>query len=365
MRVVLIPTLGVFIGLSAGVSVAAQERVALEGLAPRVRASAASAVSPPMQSAVLGYVANAPTLLRPGHRPMGPTYSSSSAQVRAIVGIPGAAALSGPLVLPRGIERVYLAPGQNYALVEQMPGTLAFLQFTGTRVGLPVAIAGAIEKPDIVTFSPGAASAAIFSADEGHLQVVTGLPASPQLSRDLSGADLPTGIAMLALADDGTLLAGASDGRVLVVRPGGAYQVVYSATELGGIAFAPASDNALVFDRDGAKALLLQNAASAPSVRMLAEGLPGLSGAAILHFDGGTAVVGTMNGKQLSRIDIQTLHVDNLTLNAGLTMLQPLLVSHRFLLSAQPGEPAWLLDTSRETSAVYFVPPQHIAMAVR
>jgi hypothetical protein len=37
-------------------------------------------------------------------------------------------------------------------------------------------------------------------------------------------------------------------------------------------------------------------------------------------------------------------------------MLQPLRVSGHYLLSWQSGRPAWILDTSQEKGAVYFVP---------
>jgi len=369
MRTALIPALGVFIWLGAGLSSVAQERAALERPAVRVSSAAVAPASEPMQSAVLGYVANAPSVgaARQGRRPMaGESYSRSAVQLRAILGIPGASMLTGQLALSRDVQAAYIAPGQNYALVEQYAGPVALLQFNGTQVSSPLVMPGALRKSDIVTFSPNALSAAIFSAEEGRLLVLNGLPSSPQLSRDLSAADLPSGIRMLALADDGaTLLAGTNDGRVLILRAGGAPQLLYRATDPGGIAFAPASTDALVFDRDGAKALLLQNVASAPSIRTLAEGLPGLSGVIALQFDRGFAMVGAVKAKSLSRIDLQTLRVESLTLTAGLTMLQPLHMSGRFLLSAEPGQPAWILDTSSEASTVYFVPPQRVAMMAR
>jgi len=366
MRAALVPILGVFVSLGMGLNGAAQERLAFERSAVRVSSQAVSSTSQPIQSSVLGFVVNAPTVVREGRRPSGNTYSIARAQVRAILGIPGAAMLSTPLALPAGIENVYFAPRQNYALAEQSTGTVALLQFSGTQSGSIIAVPGTLHKPDLVTFSPNGLSAAIFSAEEGHLLVFTGLPNSPQLSRDLSGGDLPAGIKTLALADDGaTLLAGTSDSRVLVLRSGSAAQLAYSATDLAGIAFAPASTDALLFDHEGAKALLLQNVATAPSPRMLAEGLAGLSGAIVLEVDNGSALVGAVNAKSLSRIDLQTLRVDSITLAAGLTTLRPLGISHRFLLSAQPGQAAWILDTSSDASAVYFVPPQRIAMATR
>lgn len=366
MRASLVSTLSVFIWLAAGLPGTAQERAALENPAVRVAPLNTASTAQPMGSPVLGFVESASNTVSRGRRSPAEGLSTTAAQVRAILGVPGAAIVSSPLALPRGIQNVYFAPGENYALAEQLEGTLALISFTGTQAGPLQAIPGTLSRPDIVSFSPSGSAAAVFSIEEGHLAIITGLPNSPQLAHDLSAADLPAGIQMLALADDGaTLLAGASDGRVLMLRPGSAPAPVYSAGQLGGIVFAPASSDALVFDGAGAKVVLLQNVATAPATRMLAEGLTGFSGAALLQVDSGAAVVGAMNGKQISRIDLQTLHVDNLTLPAPLTMLQPLRASHRFLLSALQGQPAWILDMSGEIGAVYFVPRQSVAVMAR
>ncbi len=354
--------------LSASLLGAPQEQ---PDIAQPVALASASPATQPMQSPVLGFVTTSRTALVRGQGRGGEGYSNPSVTVRAILGVPGAAMLSGALTMPRGVAGAYFAPGQSFALVEQSAGSLAVLQFNGTVAGALQAIPGSISRPDIVSFSPNGSAAAVYST-EGRLAIITGLPGSPQLSRDVS-ANLPAGIQALALADDGaTLLAVTSDGRVLLLPAGGGTETIYSGGQLSGLVFAPASTDALVFDSDGNKVLLVQNVSTAPATRLLAQGLSGIPGSALLQFDANTAWIGAVNGKQLSRIDLQTLHADTMTLSAGLAALQPLLVPHRFLLSAQPGQEAWVLDTSNATSAntgtvagnVYFVPPQ-LAMRVR
>jgi len=365
VRAIFVVTSICSICLSASLLGAPQEQ---PGIAQPVPLANASPATQPMQSPVLGFVTTSRTALVRGQGRGGESYSNPSVTVRAILGVPGAAMLSGALTLPRGIAGAYFAPGQNFALVEQRVGSLALLQFNGTLAGPLQAIPGSISRPDIVSFSPNASAAAVFSAEEGRLILITGLPASPQLSRDVS-ANLPAGIQGLAFADDGvTLLAATSDGRVLLLPSGGGTETIYSGGKLSGLVFASASTDALVFDGDGSKVLLLQNVSTAPATRLLAEGLSGIPGAALLQFDANTAWIGAVNGKQLSRIDLETLHADTVTLSAGVAMLQPLLAPHRFLLSAPPGQAVWVLDTSNSTSSaagnVYFVPPQ-LAMRVR
>ena len=365
MRAIFVFTLICSICLIASLMGAPQEQPDLTRAAAL---GASAAASQPMQSPVLGFVASSRTALVRGHGRSGEGYSNPPVTVRAILGVPGAAMLSGALAMPRGVAGAYFAPGQNFALVEQSAGNLALLQFNGTQAGPLQAISGSISRPDIVSFSPSGSAAAIFSAEEGRLTILTGLPGSPQLSRDMS-ANLPAGIQALALADDGaTVLAATGDGRVLLLPSGGGTETIYSGGKLSGLVFAPASTDALVFDGDGSKVTLLQNVSTAPATSLLAQGLSGISGTALLQFDANTAWVGAANGKQLSRIDLQTLHVDTVTLSSGLAMLQPLSVPHRFLLSAQPGQAAWILDTSNATTTaagnVYFVPPQ-LAMRTR
>jgi len=364
VRAIFVTTLSCSVWLSASLMGAPQEQPAIA----QPVTLAGSSASQPMQSPVLGFVASSRNALVRGQGRAGAGYSNPSVTVRAILGVPGAAMSSGALTLPRGVAGAYFAPGQNFALVEQSTGSLALLRFNGTLAGPLQAIPGSISRPDIVSFSPNGSAAAVFSSEEGRLSILTGLPASPQVSRDIS-ANLPPGIQALALADDGaTLLASTSDGRVLLLPPGGGTETIYSGGQLSGLVFAPASNDALVFDGDGSKVLLLQNVSTAPATRLLAQGLSGISGAALLQFDANSAWAGAVNGKQLSHIDLQTLHADTVTLSVALAVLQPLLVPHRFLLSAQPGQAAWVLDTSNATSAaagnVYFVPPQ-LAMRVR
>jgi len=360
VRAIFVFILSCSVRLSASLMGAPPEQPDIE----RLLTLTGSAASQPMQSPVLGFVASSRTLVPRGHGRSGETDSNPSVTVRAILGVPGAATFSGALTLPRGVTGAYFAPGQSFALVEQATGGLAVLQFSGTLAGPLQPIPGSISRPDIVSFSPNASAAAVFSAEEGRLILITGLPVAPHVSRDVS-ANLPAGIQALAIADDGvTVLASTSDGRVCLLPVDGASETVYRGGQLSGLVFAPASTNALVFDSDRSKVLLLQNVSTTPATLLLSEGLPEVSGDALLQFDTSTAWVGAVGGKQLSRIDLQTLQVDTIALSAGLAMLQPLLLPHRFLLSAQPGQAAWVLDSGAAAYNVYFVPPQ-LAMGLR
>jgi len=336
------------------------------GVTPRMAAvsrNTEAVAAPPMQTPVFGFVSLAPVgpSGRRVHAGSESDFSRYRLQLSAIAGVPGSAVLSGPLAIPSNVTSIHFAPGQQYAIVEMEPGeSVALAQFTGTQMLPPAALPAGLSAPDLISFSPNASAAVLFSAAESRVAVLNGLPAAPQAARHIEGAALPADIRELAIADDGaTVIAGTSDGRVLVLAGDGSQRLLYSAGELGGVAFVPGSTDAVVFDRQGGRAMLIANAATAPAMRPLAEGLPApQTGALMLQVDTRAALVSAAGASDVWRIDLQTQQVQDIRLSSGLTMMQPLRAAGRYLLSAQPGQPAWVLDTSGETSAVFFVPRQ-------
>ena len=214
-----------------------------------------------MQSPMLGFV-----------------YATDGGEVRAILGIPGASVLSRPLALPAGVTNLNFAPGQKYAIVEGASGgSIGVMTFPTANPGPLIEISGAISRPDIVSFSPNGAAAVVYSASEGQLEVLEGLPASPRVAREISSADLPNAVRFLALADDGaTLLEGTENGSVYRLTEDGGAQLLDTVGDLEGMAFVPQSDNALIFDRNGSSLSLLQSVNTTPSNRSLVGGLTGL-----------------------------------------------------------------------------------------
>jgi hypothetical protein len=288
---------------------------------------------------------------------LGFVYAAGGSEVRVINGIPGASTLSSPLTLPEGVTGVDFAPSQKCALVEQTNGSsVGLITFSGANPGPLTQIAGGISKPDVVSFSPQGAAAALYSASEGRLQVLAGLPDRPQVARELTNGDLPEAVHLLAIADDGvTLLEGTVNNAVYLLAGSGA-QLLESVADLGGIAFTPQSNDALVFDRSSGTLSLMQGVSSTRSQRLLASGLTGLTGNIELEADGVRAIITSSATSQLWEIDLQSLAVQNLQLPATPAMLEPLRVSGHYLLSWQPGQPAWILNTNQEKGAVYFVP---------
>ncbi len=301
--------------------------------------AAGTHVSNQMQSPLLGFV-----------------YAASS-EVRAIDGIPDASTLSSPLTVPAVVARLVFAPSQKYALVERTDdASLGLMIFSGANPGPVAQIVGGISRPNIISFSPNGGAAVLYSDSEGRLQVFSGLPDNPKLTREIRSGDLPGAVRLLALADDGvTLLEGTINNAVFLLT-GTAPQVLATVTDLGGMAFTPQSNDALIFDRGEGALWLLQGVSGARSRRLLASGLTGLEGNIELESDGARAVITSTGARHLWEIDLHSQAVQDVQLPTTPAMLEPLRVSGHYLLAWQPGQPAWILNTNQERAMVYFVP---------
>jgi hypothetical protein len=294
-----------------------------------------------MQTPVLGFV-----------------YGADRGELRPILGLPGASVFGGPLPVPLGVTSVYFPPGQNYALIEQRSGEfIGLMTFQGANEGSVIAICGAISQPDIVSFSPSGNTGALYSKAEGRLQVITGLPGSPEVARIIPRDNLPDEVRFLALADDGvTLLEGTVHGAVYLLPEDGSPRFLHSAGDLEGLVFVPGKSDVVVYDREAGTAFLLQEVNTTSSYVVLAEGLTGLGGNAFLQVSPSSAVIAGTNSNSLWQIGLQSLGVQNISLPGMPLMLQPLRTSGKYLLYYRAGLPAWIFDTSEEEGVVSFVP---------
>jgi hypothetical protein len=295
---------------------------------------------------------------------LGFVYAAGGSEVRAINGVPGAATLSTPLPVPAGVTSLDFAPGQKYALVEQAEGaSLGLIAFSGAEPGALAPIPGGISKPDVISFSPKGGTAALYSASDGRLQVLGGLPDNPQLTREIASGELPGAVRLLAIADDGaTLLAGTANNTVYLLG-GSAPQMLESVADLGGMVFTPKSNDVLIFDRGAGTLVLIEGVSGVRSKRVLAEGLTGLGGSIALNTNGRRAVLSTSTANHLWEVDLQSLAVQEVQLPTTPAMLDPLRLSGQYLLAWQPGQRAWILNTNQEKGTVYFVPAATEAQA--
>jgi hypothetical protein len=176
--------------------------------------------------------------------------------LHAILGTTGAALFSDVLGMPP-VSRLYLPPGQRYALVERAgEAGLAVLMFRGPVPSSMQPVPGMMPSPAMVAFSPQGNSAAVYSREEDRVQVLTGLPDSPHIAQQIQPLNLPESLGLLAISDDAsTLLAGSREGSVYLVSTSNAPRLLESARDLAALTFFPGRNEAVICDR-GTRSLI-------------------------------------------------------------------------------------------------------------
>jgi hypothetical protein len=273
-------------------------------------------------------------------------------ELRAISGIPGAAIRGEPLPLPEGVTRLRLAPGHGFALAErgESDPPAVLLLDGGAAPATPVS--GALVRAGLVVFSPQGRAAALYSAGEARVQVLTGLPLQPRVSRDIAAS----GLVGLAVSDDGEMLLTADAQGVVYVSPvAGERQLVFRAEGLAGMTFLPRRREAVVVDGGRGEVFLLGGFDDAVYSRLIASGLEG-PGVVRAAADGRSVLVAGCEGNRAWIVDIDSATARALDLPASPAFLEPLRLLDAYLFASLPGEPAWLLVRSPEETRSYFIP---------
>jgi hypothetical protein len=306
-----------------------------------------------------------------GRPVLGYVVHSAPPDLRAILGVPGAAVFSDPLSLPRGVTRVLFSPGQRYALVERGYGLesvsrpprarsepvteLAVLSLTGARRGQIVAIAGGLPAADLVGFSPSGRSVVLYSRGAERLQLITGLPEEPRIVQDLEAATLSESPEAAAVSDEAGSLLLASSRAVYSFSPGGSTRLVLPVAGVPSLAFLPNSENGAIADRSAGTIYLFQSSTSTVTGRVLATGLDGL-GEMLSSADGQSLFVTNPNGNGVWQVMVLTGEVRAFDVGISPTRLDPLLNTDTFLISSEPGRPAWIFLGKRDAARAVFVP---------
>ncbi|MGI8959521.1 MAG: hypothetical protein ACR2IV_07150 [Bryobacteraceae bacterium] len=314
--------------------------VTLLAQAPNANSGSASGLSVP----TLGFVAGqAPARLQP------------------ILGIPGSARFGSPLLLPSTVTQIHIAPGHAYALAEQGPGNplgLILLQgiTTQTRSLALTPIIDAIGQVDLLAFSPMGNSAVIYSRQTNQLQVLTGLPNSPQLY--LNGLNLATPDApqKMAVSDDAqAVLVSDAAGSVYSVSRNAAPVAVHHSPDISALAFVPRSHDSVICDRSLNTMSSLRNSNVTPVILGPATNDRCQPEAAASTADGKTILLACPAQRAVLSIDLASgaTRVHNMANSPG--ALEPLGVRDVFLMSPPESGTYWLFAWQPDGPVTSFV----------
>ncbi len=138
---------------------------------------------------------------------LGYLFDSPSGRIRLISGVPGAALLDD--AVPGDVfDFAAVAPSGRFAIARSGAGIL-LVRWKPEVSGAPL-LDAAFAK---IVFSPTGDSAAL--AGDGHVQVWTGLPDAPALSREIE-----TAAEILAVSDDGGTVVAAAEDSLVIHRAG-------------------------------------------------------------------------------------------------------------------------------------------------
>ncbi len=274
--------------------------------------------------------------------------SQTPAQLRPILGIPGSARLGNPLLLPNTVTQIYVAPGQAFALAQQVPGIplgLILLEgLSSETLSLPVTpIAGAMSQADLLAFGPLGRSAVLYSRQTNHLQVLTGLPRAPQVYLDVPNVSVANTPQKLAISDDAQIvLITDGAGAVYSLSQGAAPTIVHHSPDISAVAFLAGSHDAVICDRSLNSAALLQSSSISPvaAVAPLSEGCQPEDAASTA--DGKTILVACAGQQALLAVDRVSGMTRTYSVPTTPGAFDRLSVRDTFLISPPQGSTYWL-----------------------
>ena len=279
----------------------------------------------------------------------------SPPELRAILGAPGAAVFSDPLSLPRRTRRLRLSPTQQYALIEREDEAPAVLGLSGATVGQAIAITGALPTADIAAFSPSGHSAVLFSAGSGRLQVIGGLPLTPQIVQDLDAGLLPDTPKAVAVSDDAGSVLLSSATMVYLLSPNGSTNTIMNVANVASLAFFPNSGDAAIGDRGTGSVYVLQNSAGILAARLIATALAGV-GEMRASGNGQTLYVTNPGGHCIWAVGVPGGEIQAFNLPVRSVKIDPLRNTDTFLISSEPGQPGWIFFRQGDDARTVFVP---------
>jgi len=145
---------------------------------------------------------------------MGLVFDSSQSALRPIRGIPGAATMGDPVNLGFRLASATVSPRQDAALAVKADDSSLVLVRAGRAEISFAAVPGAMPAPALVVFNSAGTAAALYNADSGRVQILTGLLDTATVRNEVDISALAGPVAALAVDDAGAsflLAAGAPE----------------------------------------------------------------------------------------------------------------------------------------------------------
>ncbi len=282
-----------------------------------------------------------------------------SAGVRPLRGLPGAATMGPSLLRAAGYTQVVFAQPRAYALaVTRMGGQVVLLrnlmqQSLASALGIPEGVAR-------IATSPSGDAAAFYYADSRRVQVVNGLPDSPNSVWNDEAPELPGGLTALAVSDNGAAVLAAGSGQVVLLTPDVGVRYLYTAAGSPSMAFLMNSQDAVIADGALNRVMLVRDPKGEVQIS--------LAGDAAQHVSRPIAVSVSTDNRRIFVANAEPAGVAVLSLagedavampcDCTPTGLERLADSSTFRLNNTGAGPIWLVDGASSPPRLVFVPYQ-------
>jgi hypothetical protein len=283
---------------------------------------------------------------------LGYVYDAGLHAVRPVRGIPGAALMGAPAARDLRLTMAAVSPRQNYALAISDEQRLMVIRWDGAS-SATAALPAALPGPDRIVFSPLGSVALIGDSRTAQLQVISGLPDSPEVRPvQLTWAADQA----LAVANDGLVAAASADG-IRLAGPGLDFLIPLPGLAAA-LAFESAGESLLAALQSG-EVYWIKNARTNPEVRRIYAGDDGTAEAAGVQFssDRSTAFIADRNGVVTS-IDLNTQAAAAVSCGCKPTGLNPIGNRDLYRLTEASSGPLVIFDATPSRYRFWFVPAE-------
>jgi len=134
---------------------------------------------------------------------IGYVFEPEAQALRPILGTPGAALFGAKVERGMNVRRAWVSPRQSFALAEVEESRELMLLDLQQGSKAVKTLSALPTGADQVAVSPTGTAMAFYFRNDNRLQIVSGLPDSPEVSSGTDLAVLPGLLASLAVSDDG------------------------------------------------------------------------------------------------------------------------------------------------------------------
>jgi hypothetical protein len=287
----------------------------------------------------------------------GAVFQASDRSIRLVLGVPGAAYLSDPVL--EGLDGAFIAPNGARALVLKDGQLLAARDLqANASIEASAAWPGCA---DLVQWSEDSAAAAVYCRASGALQLFRWTPSSaaPEV-QDLDASSVTGRLNAIAVDPRGRFLAAAFESAgVWRLQPGEPPRLLASLASPSALAVHPAGDSIFVANREACQVVEVRNAAGEPDISIFASLAEPVCDPSAIAFAGrGSGLLLTDATARTVRVfDLRGgVPADSIALDFSPTTLAPLVSGSVFLLNSAkgPDEPLYVWNAAKR--AAFFLP---------